>query len=129
MPGIFNGTGLTVDNNGNTVPAPPANAPNQTPQATFGNVPRNSFYGPHYADVDLSLYKDLFQERGIQFKIGAQAFNVFNHTNFAAPQNDASLSQNLGVINSDVVAPTSPYGSFGSPSSGRVMVVTGRLTF
>jgi len=55
---------------------------------------------------------------------------VLNHTNFAAPQNDASLAgQGFGVINSDVVAPTSPYGSFGSPGSGRVMVVTGRLTF
>jgi hypothetical protein len=62
-------------------------------------------------------------------KVGASAFNIFNHTNFAAPQNNASISQSLGIINSDVVAPTSPYGSFGSPVSGRVMVVTGILSF
>ena len=129
-PGIFNGTGLTTDNNGNIIPAPPANAPNQAPQTNFGNVPRNAFYGPHYTDVDLSLYKNVFQKGSTQLKVGAQAFNIFNHTNFGAPQNDASLAgQGFGVINSDVVAPTSPYGAFGSPGSGRVMVVTGRFNF
>jgi hypothetical protein len=130
-PGIFNGTGLTTDNNGNTVPLYPTRngVPVVQPvQTNFGNVPRNAFYGPHYADVDLSLYKNVFQRGSTQFKVGAQAFNIFNHTNFAAPNNDASLS-NLGLITSDVVAPTSPYGSFGSPSSGRIMVVTGRFVF
>lgn len=100
------------------------------PQTDFGNVPRNAFYGPHYADVDLGLYKNLFKRDTMQFKVGSQAFNIFNHTNFAAPQNDASLAGGgFGTINSDVVAPTSPYGAFGSPGSGRVMVVTGQLTF
>ena len=93
-------------------------------------MPRNAFYGPHYTDVDMSLYKNLFQRGTMQFKVGAQAFNIFNHTNFGAPQNDASLAgQGFGVINSDVVAPTSPYGAFGSPGSGRVMVVMGRFNF
>lgn len=113
----FNGSGVTNSD--------PYNDPAQT---NFGNVPRNAFYGPHYADVDLSLYKNIFQRGGTHLKVGAQAFNIFNHTNFAAPNNDASLS-NLGLITSDVVAPTSPYGSFGSPSSGRIMVVTGSFVF
>jgi Carboxypeptidase regulatory-like domain len=115
----FNGSGVSIpDEYGD-----PA-------QTNFGNVPRNAFYGPHYADVDMSLYKNLLQKEGTQFKVGAQAFNIFNHTNFAAPQNDASLAgEGFGTINSDVVAPTSPYGAFGSPGSGRVVVVTGRLTF
>ncbi|MGO8720964.1 MAG: carboxypeptidase regulatory-like domain-containing protein [Acidobacteriaceae bacterium] len=115
----FNGSGVsTVDTY------------NDPAQTNFGNVPRNAFFGPHYADVDLSLYKNVFRRGSTQFKVGAQAFNILNHTNFGAPQNDASLAgEGFGVINSDVVAPTSPYGSFGSPGSGRVMVVTGRLTF
>jgi hypothetical protein len=74
------------------------------------------------------VYKNILQRETVQFKVGAQAFNIFNHTNFAAPNNDASLS-NLGLITSDVVSPTSPYGSFGSPSSGRIIVVTGVFTF
>ena len=114
---FFNGSGVSI-------PDPY----NDAPQTNFGNVPRNAFYGPHYTDIDLSLYKEIFQEGSVHLKVGAQAFNILNHTNFAAPLNNASLS-NLGQITSDVVAPTSPYGSFGSPSSGRIMVVTGRFTF
>jgi hypothetical protein len=101
---------------------------NDAPQTNFGNVPRNAFYGPHYSDVDLSLYKNVFEVEKVQFKVGAQAYNLLNHAAFGAPENDASLS-NLGQITSDVVAPTGPYGSFGSTSFGRIVVVTGRLVF
>jgi hypothetical protein len=114
----FNGSGVSIPD-----------AYNNPAQTNFGNVPRNAFYGPHYADVDLSLYKNLFQnEKGIQFKVGAQAYNLLNHPSFNAPQNNASLS-NLGFIESDVVQPTGPYGSFGSTSFDRIVVVTGRLDF
>lgn len=30
-------------------------------QPNFGNIPRNAFYGPHYADVDLSVYKQIIR--------------------------------------------------------------------
>jgi Carboxypeptidase regulatory-like domain len=115
---FFNGSGVSIPD--------PYNDASQT---SFGNVPRNAFYGPHYADVDLSLYKDVIQnEHGVKFKVGAQAYNLLNHPSFAAPQNNASLS-NLGQITSDVVQPTGPYGSFGSTSFDRIVVVTGTLTF
>jgi hypothetical protein len=129
-PNTFNGTGLTTDSAGAVVPSTPANAPDQTPQTTFGNIPRNAVYGPHYADVDLSLYKELLQEGSVRLRVGAQFYNALNHPNFGPPQNNASLSQNLGVINTTVSAPASPYGFFeGGAVSGRVVVVTGRLTF
>ena len=93
-------------------------------------MPRNAFYGPHYADVDLSLYKDIIRFSTAQFQIGAQAYNVLNHVNFAQPGNNASDPGTLGVISADISAPTSPYGSFqGSVVSGRILVVQGRLTF
>ena len=114
---FFNGAGVST---------PDPN--NDAPQTNFGNVPRNAFYGPHYADVDLSLYKNVFEVEKMQFKVGAQAYNLFNTAAFAAPANDASLS-NLGQITSDVVPPTGPYGSFGSTSFGRILVVSGRLVF
>jgi hypothetical protein len=130
VPNTFNGTGLTVNSAGNIVPDTPANAPNQSPQTGFGNIPRNAFYAPHYTDIDMSIYKDLIREKIVQFRVGAQAYNVLNHPNFGPPQNNASLSQNLGIINTTVAAPASPYGFFsGSAVSGRVLVVTGRLSF
>jgi hypothetical protein len=113
----FNGSGVSN-----------SDAYNDAPQTNFGNVPRNAFYGPHYTDVDLSLYKNIIQMEKLQFKVGAQAYNFFNHPAFGAPANDASLS-NLGQITSDVVQPTGPYGSFGSTSFGRIVVVTGTLSF
>ena len=129
-PNTFNGTGLTVSNSGSIVPNPPANAPGQSPQKTFGNVARNAMFGPLYGNVDVSAYKNLELEQSVHLQIGAQIYNLLNHPNFAAPQNNASLSQSLGIINNTVSAPASPYGFFsGAAVSGRVVVATVRMTF
>ena len=129
-PNTFNGTGLTVGSTGTIVPNPPANAPTQSPQTIFGNIPRNSMFGPHYGDIDASIYKNIASESAVNFQIGAQIYNLLNHPNFAPPQNNASLSQSFGIFNNTVSAPSSPYGFFsGSAVSGRVVVVTGRITF
>jgi Carboxypeptidase regulatory-like domain len=104
-------------------------------QANYGNVPRNSFRGPHYADVDVTLYKNLFQKGSTKFQIGAQAYNVLNHPNFGLPGSNASTGGvaqggSLGVIATSVGAPTSPYGSgLISAVSGRVLVVQGIFSF
>jgi hypothetical protein len=125
--GIFNGQGLTVDpDSGNVVPV----GPGPSPQTNYGNVPRNAFYGPHYADVDLNLYKNVYKRESIAFQIGAQAYNALNHVNFAAPANNASNPSTLGRISSDINQPTSPYGSSqGATVTGRVVVVQGRFLF
>jgi hypothetical protein len=121
-PGIFNGYGPS-----DVGPGVPASAV----QTNYGNVPRNAFYGPHYSDVDVNLYKDIFKKGSTAFQVGAQAYNVLNHVNFGPPGNDASNPSTLGVISSDIGPPTSPYGSSQSPSvvSGRVLVVQGRFLF
>jgi hypothetical protein len=117
--GIFNGAG------------PQDAGPGVVVQTNYGNVPRNAFYGPHYADVDVNLFKDVFKKGSMAFQVGAQAYNVLNHVNFGPPGNNASNPSTLGVISSDIGPPTSPYGSSQSPSvvSGRVLVVQGRLVF
>lgn len=99
-------------------------------QTNFGNIPRNAFYGPHYADVDTALYKNVFKRESMAFQIGAQAYNTFNHVNFGQPANNASNPTTLGQISTDINAPTSPYGSSQeSTVSGRVVVVQGRFIF
>jgi hypothetical protein len=121
--GIFNGTSPTGS------PFAPGVQPNQ---ANFGNVPRNSVYGPHYSDVDVNLYKDLFKRGDLAFQVGAQAYNVLNHVNFAQPNGNASNLSSLGQIpfGGDINPPTSPYGSSQEPVvTGRVLVVQGRLLF
>ncbi|MGC1782665.1 MAG: carboxypeptidase regulatory-like domain-containing protein [Acidobacteriaceae bacterium] len=126
-PGILNGSSFTTPD------------PNGDPaQTNYGNVPRNSFRGPHYADVDVTLYKNIFQKGATQFQVGAQAYNVLNHPNFGLPSNNASTGTpaqtagqgSLGVISTDVGPPTGPYGSgLTSAVSGRVLVVQGRFIF
>ena len=74
--------------------------------------------------------KDVYKKESLAFQIGAQAYNTFNHVNFAQPNNNASNPSTLGQISGDINAPTSPYGSSQqSTVSGRVLVVQGRLVF
>ncbi len=52
---------------------------------SFGNVPRNSLRGPAYEDTDISLFKDILSEHRVHGQFQAEAFNAWNHTNFANP--------------------------------------------
>ncbi len=100
-----------------------------TTQNTFGNIRRNSFYGPHYADSDFALSKKFLDTERASLQIGAYAFNVFNHPNFSNPSNNVGAG-NVGSSGSIVAPPTSPYGSFQSAGvGGRVMQVFGKVTF
>ena len=97
-------------------------------QTGFGNIRRNSFYGPHYADTDLSLLKKVISKERMTFQIGANAYNAFNHANFGAPS--SSLGSSFGIITGVVAPPTSPYGSFqGAAVTQRVLQVHGKFTF
>ena len=99
------------------------------PQSTFGNIRRNSFFGPHYADSDFALSKKFYDTERANLQIGTYAFNVFNHPNFQSPANDVG-SGIVGSSGSIVAPPTSPYGSFsGAGIGGRVLQVFGKVTF
>jgi hypothetical protein len=66
----------------------------------FGNAPRNGFRGPGFWQADLGLHKQftLFNE-GTKLEIRAEAFNLFNKTNFGAPNGNISSSA-FGTITS-----------------------------
>ena len=92
---------------------------------------RNQFTGPHYFNTDLSLLKG-FKIPGLEsglFQVGAQAYNVLNHTNFAQPTFDAS-NPAFGLIQSDVSTPTSVFGAFlGADADPRIIQLKGKITF
>jgi hypothetical protein len=54
----------------------------------FGNLGRNSVRGPGIANVDISLFKYFNFTESARLQFRAEAFNIFNHANFALPQND-----------------------------------------
>jgi hypothetical protein len=91
-------------------------------QADFGNTARNFYRGPHYINSDFSIFKNFqIRESGMGLTLLADAYNVFNHPNFANPQDNRSGSQ-FGTITGTVTEPNSPYGNFqGAAVSGRVL--------
>jgi hypothetical protein len=98
-------------------------------QADFGNLPRNSLFGPHYVDTDMNVMKRIIKAEGLTFKLGLNFYNLFNHANFASPAGDIS-SGAFGQITGTVAPPTSPYGSFqGAAVTQRLMVIHGNLSF
>jgi hypothetical protein len=95
----------------------------------FGHTPRNSFRGPGFFNSDFSLLKNFQLGERFKLGLGATAYNVFNHANFANPISDVSSGQ-FGQIRSTVVPPTSAYGAFvGSAVSGRLIQLNARITF
>ncbi len=90
---------------------------------------RNQFRAPGYFDVDMNLFKVFPVKERAKLSVGLQAFNLFNHPNFAAPDNgmgDSTFGNVLGMVG----VPTSPYGNFlGFDSSPRVVQLTGKFVF
>lgn len=78
---------------------------------TFGDVPRNSLRGPGYADLDLSLFKDIATEHRVHGQFQAEAFNALNHTNLANPTSTVS-SGTFG----EITGTSSSTGSVNIPS-------------
>lgn len=66
-------------------------------QGTFGNLGRNTFYGPRFAQVDVSLLKETPITEGTRLEFRAEVFNIFNHPNFAEPD-DFYGTTGFGVI-------------------------------
>ncbi len=52
---------------------------------TFGNVARNSFFGPHLFNADASLTKAFHITEAVNAQFRAELFNVFNHVNLGQP--------------------------------------------
>ena len=57
------------------------------PVGEFGTLGRNQIYGPGFWNADFSVTKDtkITEAVGVQFR--AEIFNIFNHPNFALPDN------------------------------------------
>jgi hypothetical protein len=56
----------------------------------FGDAGRNSLRGPAFAEFDSALQKAFQFSEGLRITFGAEAYNLFNHPNFAVPSNTQS---------------------------------------
>ncbi len=92
------------------------------PQAsgTLGNEARNSLYGPHFRQVDFSVFKDfpVYKESTVQFR--AEAFNIINTTNFNNP--------NAGINLANVPGPAIAYPGDGAAPGATVNLPSNQFT-
>ena len=69
----------------------------QTQAGQFGTAGRNIVRSPGYANLDLSLVRDVPLPHGTRLQLRAEAFNVTNHVNLGLPVADLN-SPNFGRI-------------------------------
>jgi len=93
---------------------------------TFGNVSRNFLHGPGYDYTNLSVSKNIHftsdSSRYLQLRL--EAFNAFNHANFANP-NDNFNSSGFGTVTA-VEHSADPNAD---PQPGRVIQLAGKFYF
>ncbi len=96
------------------------------PIGTFGNTARNFFHGPGFDYTNLALTKNIpftaDASRYVQLRL--EAFNAFNHANFANPIGNFS-SPSFGQVTS-VIQSADPNGD---PSPGRAVQIAGKVYF
>jgi hypothetical protein len=88
---------------------------------TFGNIGRNSLRSPGYADVDASVFKNMFTGERISAQFQAEAFNALNRVNFGNPANAGTAP--VSTISSGT------YGQITSANSPRVFQFGLKLLF
>ena len=78
-----------------------ASAFSPTAAGEFGNMPRNSVYGPGRQNWNVAFFKSfVFSEsRGSRLELRAETFNTFNHTQFKDVSNTFTNS-NFGAVTS-----------------------------
>jgi Carboxypeptidase regulatory-like domain len=79
----------------------PSLAPGQTFATNFGDAGVGTLRGPAQYNVDTSIFKDFKLRESLDMQFRAEAFNVFNHPQFATPNPDVDTSQ-AGTITSTV---------------------------
>jgi hypothetical protein len=55
---------------------------------SFGNLGRNSIYGPGYRNLDFSITKNTQLKEQLTLQFRAEFFNILNHPNYAQPNHN-----------------------------------------
>ena len=85
------------------------------PAYTYGNVGRNSVYGPGVQTLDLGIVREFSLAEKARFEMRGEFFNALNHTNLGTPNRFVNTA-NFGSI-TEVSSP------------GREIQVSGRISF
>jgi hypothetical protein len=61
-----------------------------------GNLGRNTFVGPNFFNVDMSLFKNFRITERVNFQFRVESFNLLNRTNFTLPGNNSHNHFDIG---------------------------------
>lgn len=94
---------------------------------TLGNAGRNFFHGPGINDWNLSFFKDTTITESTKLQLRIDAFNVFNHAQFAAPGQSGVSGSGNGAANN---VNTPLFGSvLATQVPARVLQLSAHFTF
>jgi hypothetical protein len=92
------------------------NAFSQPDFGSFGNLGRNSIYGPGYKNLDFSITKKTQIAEHLGLQLRAEFFNILNHPNFAQPNHNIDPGFSGGELTQTPdVAQTNPGLGGGGP--------------
>ena len=80
---------------------------------TFGNAGRNSLRNPGYYNFSMALYKNFAVKESMNFQFRAEAFNIFNHTEWGPIGGAAGGSAAANGFSSS----TNAMGCYGGPNN------------
>ncbi len=131
----YNAAGRAVAAGSSSIVAYVANNPNArfvvAGQGALANSGRNNFPLAPTNNIDLALSKKFnFNER-VQFSIGAQAYNVLNHSQFTGGYTSDVGTNSYTTARNDLVASDPLFGNFSQfySSNSRRMQLTAHFTF
>ena len=104
------------------------------PPGDFGTAGRNVLRGPAFAQFDLALQKRFKLREGMEITLGAEAYNLLNHPNFAVPSNTQSpltLGGNGDAVFKDAAGDLADNVGriFSTVGTGRQVQLDARFTF
>jgi hypothetical protein len=82
---------------------------------TFGNLGRNSVYGPGLQTLDLAVVRSFALRESLRMELRAEGFNSLNHSNFGTPNRFVNTPQ-FGTITE-------------ASTPGRELQISARLSF
>jgi len=94
-----------------------------------GNAPRGNVDGPPTKRVDFTMAKSLRFSENVSLQLRAEAFNVFNHTNFRALSTSRSIANQTSCITPGVLVNCAGFGTVTTFRDPRVLQFGAKLYF
>jgi hypothetical protein len=89
----FGNAGSRINADGNVLTGASNNAAfSSTFLGHLGDEGRNSFYGPHYTNADISFIKDMAVSERFKVQLRSEFFNILNHPEFQQPNRGLGTS-------------------------------------